>query len=96
MSKKKKLAALCYAFPRTMPVMAGYLVLGAAYGILMNVNGYGIWWALLISVFVYAGSLQYLGITFFCGGSESMVRLFYVLDAQCETFILRAFHAGQI
>ncbi len=65
MSKKKKLAALCYAFPRTMPVMAGYLVLGAAYGILMNVNGYGIWWALLISVFVYAGSLQYLGITFF-------------------------------
>jgi len=52
MSKKKKLAALCYAFPRTMPVMAGYLVLGAAYGILMNVNGYGIWWALLISVFV--------------------------------------------
>lgn len=65
MSKKKKLAALCYAFPRTMPVMAGYLVLGAAYGILMNVNGFGIWWALLISVFVYAGSLQYLGITFF-------------------------------
>lgn len=65
MSEKKKLAALCYAFPRTMPVMAGYLVLGAAYGILMNVNGYGIWWVLLISVFVYAGSLQYLGITFF-------------------------------
>lgn len=65
MNETKKLAALRYAFPKTLPVMAGYLVLGAAYGILMNVNGYGIWWTLLLSVFVYAGSLQYLGITFF-------------------------------
>ncbi len=65
MSDTTKMAALRYAFPKTMPVMAGYLVLGAAYGILMNVNGYGVWWALAISVFVYAGSLQYLGITFF-------------------------------
>lgn len=65
MNETKKLAALRCAFPKTLPVMAGYLVLGAAYGIIMNVNGYGIWWPLLISVFVYAGSLQYLGITFF-------------------------------
>lgn len=64
MRESEKKAALYYAFPRTIPVMAGYLVLGAAYGILMNVNGYGIWWALFISTFVYAGSLQYLGITF--------------------------------
>lgn len=57
-------AALRYAFPRTIPVMVGYVFLGAAYGILMNVKGFGFWWALAISVFVYAGSLQYLGITF--------------------------------
>jgi len=61
----KKMEALKYAFPKTLPVMAGYLVLGAAFGILMRVNGFGILWALLWSVFVYAGSLQYLGITFF-------------------------------
>ncbi|WP_333649408.1 AzlC family ABC transporter permease [Lacrimispora sp.] len=65
MGETKSMAALRYAFPKTVPVMAGYLVLGTAYGILMNVNGYGIWWAVLISIFVYAGSLQYLGITFF-------------------------------
>lgn len=52
-----------YAFPKTVPVMVGYLFLGAAYGILMNVNGYGLWWTLAISVLVYAGSLQYLGVT---------------------------------
>lgn len=61
--ENKRIAALKYAFPRTVPVMVGYLFLGAAYGILMNVNGYGIWWALAMSVFVYAGSLQYVGIT---------------------------------
>lgn len=57
--------ALRYAFPKTIPIMAGYLVLGAAYGLLINESGYQVWWALIISVFVYAGSLQYLGITFF-------------------------------
>ena len=29
----------------------------------MNVNGYGIGWTAAISIFVYAGSLQYLGVT---------------------------------
>ena len=56
-------AELNYAFPRTVPIMVGYLFLGAAYGILMNVNGYGIGWTAAISIFVYAGSLQYLGVT---------------------------------
>lgn len=51
-------AELNYAFPRTVPIMVGYLFLGAAYGILMNVNGYGIGWTVAISIFVYAGSLQ--------------------------------------
>lgn len=79
MNETKKMAALRYAFPKTVPVMAGYLVLGAAYGILMNVNGYGIWWALLISVFVYAGSLQYLGITFFAAAVNPWYAFFMSL-----------------
>ena len=73
------MAALRYAFPKTVPVMAGYLVLGTAYGILMNVNGYGIWWAVLISIFVYAGSLQYLGITFFAAAVNPWYAFFMSL-----------------
>lgn len=61
--EKKKLLALGYAFPKTVPVMAGYIFLGAAYGILMNINGFGIFWVLAMSLFVYAGSLQYVGVT---------------------------------
>ena len=47
--------------------MVGYLFLGAAYGILMKVNGFGFGWVLAASVIVFAGSLQYLGITLLAG-----------------------------
>lgn len=53
---------LRYVFPKTVPVMVGYIFLGTAYGILMSVNGFSAGWALAISVIVYAGSLQYVGI----------------------------------
>ena len=55
--------AFDYAFPRTIPVFVGYIFLGMAYGILMAKNGYGFFWTLAVSLFVYAGSLQYLGVT---------------------------------
>ena len=71
----EKLHALRYAFPRTIPVMVGYLFLGTAYGILMKVNGFGFWWALAMSLFVYAGSLQYVGITLLAGAMNPLYAL---------------------
>ena len=47
------------AFPRTLPVMAGYLFLGTAYGVALREKGFGMEWALLISTTVYAGSMQF-------------------------------------
>lgn len=47
------------AFPRTLPVLAGYIFLGIAYGISMAENGFGAEWAVFISIAVYAGSLQF-------------------------------------
>ena len=49
--------AFQYVVPKTIPVLVGYLFLGAAYGILMQVNGFGIGWTLISSIFIYAGSL---------------------------------------
>lgn len=59
---KGKRNIYAYAFEKSFPVMVGYIFLGAAYGILMETGGYGIGWALAMSVFVYAGSLQYASI----------------------------------
>lgn len=66
---------LKYALPRTIPVFVGYLFLGAAYGILMNVNGFGVLWTLAASVFVFAGSLQYLGVTMLAASVNPLVAL---------------------
>ena len=61
MSKTSKpLAALRAAFPHTIPIMAGYLFLGMSYGVLMKVSGFSFWYPLLISLTVYAGSMQFV------------------------------------
>ena len=60
----EKIKALKAAFPHTLPVFTGFIFLGIAYGILMSSQGFSIIWSILMSLFVYAGSAQYLGITF--------------------------------
>lgn len=60
------------AFRDTIPVMSGYLVLGMGFGILLDVNGYGIGWALGMSLFIYAGSMQYLTIDLLTGSASLM------------------------
>ena len=56
------------AFTATIPVMTGYLVLAIGFGILLKTKGYGLGWALAMSGFIYAGSMQYLTIDLLCGG----------------------------
>ena len=53
------------AFYMTLPVMAGYLFLGCAFGILFQEQGYGPLWAALMSLTVYAGSLQFAAVGLF-------------------------------
>ncbi len=57
-------------FLSTLPVMTGYIVLGMGFGILLKTKGYGVWWALAMSVFIYAGSMQYLAVSLLTGGAS--------------------------
>jgi len=61
---KEKNTAFKAAFPHTIPVFTGFIFLGIAYGILMSSKGYGLGWTILMSTIVYAGSAQYVAITF--------------------------------
>ena len=63
MIKSRHLSALRSAFPHTIPVLTGYLVLGIAYGILMQTKGYGPLWSGLMSAIAFCGSMQYAAIT---------------------------------
>ena len=55
--------ALQAAFPHTLPVLAGFLFLGIAYGVLMQTKGFAWYWSLLISTCVFAGSMQFVAVT---------------------------------
>ena len=52
--------ALRAAFPHTIPILTGFLFLGTAYGIYMNVSGFPFWVPMLTSAFVYGGSLEFV------------------------------------
>ncbi len=60
-----RLRAFKAAFPRTLPVMAGYVFLAIGFGILLGKAGLGLGWALAMSSGIYAGAMQYVTIDLF-------------------------------
>src|SRR5699024_11184524 len=51
--------ALKYSFPKTVPIMAGYLFLGASFGVLAVSQGLSLMVTILMSLLIYAGSMQF-------------------------------------
>lgn len=74
-----------YAFKQSLPVMAGYIVLGMGFGILLKTKGYGVAWAFFMSLFIYAGSMQYVTINLMAGGAT-------VLSTVLVTLMVNARH----
>ncbi len=64
---RKTLAA---AFPVTVPVLMGYLAIGMAFGLMLQSIGYGVVWAFFMSLTIYAGSGQYLGVSLLATGAS--------------------------
>ena len=58
------------AFPATIPVLVGYLAIGLAFGLMLQSAGYGAGWAFLMSLTIYAGSGQYLGVALLAAGAS--------------------------
>ena len=54
------LRALRAAFPQTIPVLAGYFVLGLGYGIYVQSLGLPVWMPMLMGTVVYGGSLEFV------------------------------------
>ena len=58
------------AFVATIPVMAGYIVLGIGFGMILKTKGYGLLWSFAMSFFIYAGSMQFVLIDLLTGGAS--------------------------
>ena len=73
------------AFLDTVPVMTGYVFLGFGFGILMQQNGFGVLWAGAMSLFIYAGSMQYVAVSLLTSGVS-------LLTAAMTAFVVNARH----
>lgn len=57
------------AFPATVPVLMGYLSIGMAFGLMLEAIGYNFIWAFFMSLTIYAGSGQYMGVELLSTGA---------------------------
>ena len=73
-------------FLDTVPVLTGYLFLGAGFGILLSEKtGHGVGWAIAMAVFMLAGSGQYLAVSMIAEHAS-------LISAAIATFLLNARH----
>ena len=80
-----KMEIIKKAFYKSVPVMAGYMILGIGFGILMDNAGYGVLWSFAMALFIYAGSMQYVGISLLTGPAS-------IITTALTTFMVNARH----
>ncbi len=73
------------AFKASVPVMGGYLLLGMGFGILLDSIGYGVPWAFSMSLFIFAGSMQYALVPMMASGAS-------LLTVALSTFVINFRH----
>lgn len=73
------------AFIATIPVLFGYLALGFGFGVLLSAGGYGIFHAFVMSVTIYAGTGQYIGVGLLTSGAS-------LITVAVTTFMVNARH----
>lgn len=78
-------AAFRAAFPNTIPIMAGFLFLGITYGIYMNVSGFSFLYPMLMSLTIFAGSVEFVTVNMLLGA-------FNPVQAFLMAFMLNARH----
>jgi len=81
---KKLPAAMGAAFPHTIPVLTGFIFLGIAYGILMSDRGFGWHWILLTSIVVFAGALQFVGISLLTSAFDPLYAFLIALSVNAR------------
>ena len=82
--KIMKKTFLC-AFPYTIPIFAGFWFLGMTYGIYMNVSGFSFWYPMIMSLVIFAGSIEFVAVNMLLGA-------FNPLRALAMTLMINARH----
>lgn len=73
------------AFPHTIPIFAGFWFLGMTYGIYMNTSGFSFWYPMIMSLTIFAGSMEFVAVNLLLGA-------FNPLQALVMTLMINARH----
>ncbi len=73
------------AFPHTIPIFASFWFLGLTYGIYMNVSGFSFLYPMLMSLTIFAGSIEFVTVNMLLGA-------FNPLQAFAMTLMINARH----
>lgn len=73
------------AFPYTIPIFAGFWFLGLTYGIFMNVSEFSFWYPMLMSLTIFAGSVEFVTVNMLLGA-------FNPVQALAITLMINARH----
>ena len=85
MKRQTLRAAFRAAFPYTIPIMTGFLFLGTAYGVYMNVSGFPAIYPILMALTIFAGSMEFVAVDLLLGA-------FNPLGARLLTLMVNARH----
>lgn len=85
MKRNEATRALKAAFPRTLPIMAGFLFLGTAYGIFARTEGLSAFYPIIMALLVFAGSMEFVAVNLLTG-------VFDPLNALLLTIMVNARH----
>ena len=59
--------AFVAAFPHTIPILAGFLVLGMSYGVYARASGFTFWYPVCMAVAIFGGSLEFVAVAMLLG-----------------------------
>ena len=76
---ERQLRALRAAFPYTIPIFAGFWFLGMTYGIYMNVSGFSFVYPMLMSLTIFAGSVEFVTVNLLLGSFNPIQALLLTL-----------------
>ena len=77
--------AFLAAWPYTIPIMTGFLFLGFTYGVYMRASGFSVWYPMIMSVTIFAGSMEFVAVNMLLGA-------FHPLQAFLMTLMINARH----
>ena len=67
------------AFPHTIPIFAGFWFLGLTYGIYMNVSGFSFLYPMIMSLTIFAGSVEFVAVSMLLGAFAPLQSLVMTL-----------------